>query len=77
MVAIIEILLCIIAVLLAILSLEAKDLIHGVLILAAFTVVIGVLYFLMGSTYVAVFQISVYAAAMTILFIAVVFMVRR
>lgn len=73
----VEILLCIIAVVFAILALELKNTIHAILALLCFTAALGLLYLVMGATYVAVFQISIYSAAMTVLFLIAEYVTRR
>lgn len=73
----IEVLLCIIAILFAILALELKNTIHAILALLCFTAALGLLYLIIGATYVAVFQISIYSAAMTVLFLIAEYVTRR
>lgn len=73
----IELLLCIISVVFAILALELKNTIHAILALLCFTAALGLLYLTLGATYVAVFQISIYSAAMTVLFLIAEYVTRR
>jgi len=74
---IIEVLLCIISIIFAILALELKNTIHAILSLLCFTAAIGLLYLTIGATYVAVFQLSIYSAAMTVLFLIAEYVTRR
>ncbi len=77
MLAALEILVCAISLILAILVVTLKDTLHAILALLCFTISIGILYFLLGSPYVAVFQLAIYSAAMTMLFLVAEYLTRR
>lgn len=77
MIGVLETVLCAISVILAILIIRIENTIHAILALLFFTLAIGILYFLMGSSYVAVFQIAIYSGAMTMLFLVAEYLTRR
>lgn len=60
-----------------VLTVESKDLLHTVIALAAMSVSLGALFWLLNAPYVAVFQILIYAGAVVVLFIAAVMLTRR
>jgi len=76
-VLIVEAILCASSVTFAILAIELKNTIHAILALLLFTVALGLLYLVLGATYAAVFQISIYSAAMTTLFLVAEYVTRR
>lgn len=77
MIGVLETVLCAISIILAILIIRIENTIHAILALLFFMLAIGILYFLMGSSYVAVFQIAIYSGAMTILFLVAEYLTRR
>ncbi|WP_455282052.1 NADH-quinone oxidoreductase subunit J family protein [[Eubacterium] cellulosolvens] len=60
-----------------VLTVESKDLLHTVIALAAMSISLGALFWLLSAPYVAVFQILIYAGAVVVLFIAAVMLTRR
>ena len=56
-------------VLLAVLTVEFKNLMYAVLCFCGMTIVLGFLYWLLNAPYVALFQILVYTGAVGALFI--------
>lgn len=62
---------------LAILTVEAPDLLHAVLCLCGMCVSIGLLFGLLGAPYVMVFQLLIYAGAAIVLFISVIMLTTR
>ena len=60
-----------------VLTIESRDLLHTVIALAAMSVSLGALFWLLNAPYVAVFQILIYAGAVVVLFIAAVMLTRR
>ncbi|MFQ6064615.1 MAG: NADH-quinone oxidoreductase subunit J [Candidatus Bathyarchaeia archaeon] len=69
--------LLILTVLLALLTVELKDMLHAVISLCGMCISIGALFWLLRAPYVAVFQLLVYAGAVIVLFIAVVMLTTR
>ena len=64
-------------VLLALLTVELKDMLHSILCMCGMCVSIGALFWLLSAPYVAVFQLLVYAGAVIVLFMAVVMLITR
>jgi NADH-quinone oxidoreductase subunit J len=62
---------------LAILTVELKDLLYAVISLAAMSVSLGALFWLLNAPYVAVFQILIYAGATVVLLVAAVMLTSR
>ena len=62
----------VITLLFAILAIELKDLLKGVYCLCGFFVCIGLFFWLLHAPYLAVFQLLIYAGAITALFIVVI-----
>jgi NADH-quinone oxidoreductase subunit J len=62
---------------LAILTVELKDLLHAVIALAAMSVSLGGLFWLLNAPYAAVFQILIYAGATIVLLVAAVMLTSR
>ncbi|WP_455278458.1 NADH-quinone oxidoreductase subunit J family protein [[Eubacterium] cellulosolvens] len=60
-----------------VLTVESRDLLNTVIALAAMSVSLGALFWLLNAPYVAVFQILIYAGAVIVLFIAAVMLTRR
>jgi NADH:ubiquinone oxidoreductase subunit 6 (subunit J) len=69
--------LIILTVLLAIFTVEIKDMLHAVLCLCGMCISIGALFWLLNAPYVAVFQLLVYVGAVIVLFIATVMLTKR
>ena len=72
-----QIALIILTVLLALLTVELKDMLHAVLCMCGMCISIGALFWLLSAPYVAVFQLLVYAGAVIVLFIATVMLTTR
>jgi NADH-quinone oxidoreductase subunit J len=64
-------------VLLALLTVELKDMLHSVICLCGMCIAIGALFWLLNAPYVSVFQLLVYAGAVIVLFIATVMLTAR
>jgi len=73
----IYLILIIIAIVLAVLSVELKDLIQASVCLCGMCIAIGLLFGLMDATYVMVFQFLIYAGATMVLFMTVVMLTKR
>ncbi len=69
--------LIILTVLLALLTVELKDMLHAVLCMCGMCISIGALFWLLSAPYVAVFQLLAYAGAVIVLFIATVMLTTR
>ena len=74
---ILQITLIFLAVFLAILTVEFKDLLYAVLCLCGMCITIGALFWLLNAPYVAVFQLLIYAGAVIVLFIVTVMLTIR
>lgn len=72
-----QIALIILTVLLALLTVELKDMLHAILCMCGMCINIGALFWLLSAPYVAVFQLLVYAGAVMVLFIATVMLTAR
>lgn len=64
-------------VVMAVLTVEAEELLYSALGLLGMSVALGVLYWLLFAPYVAVFQLAVYAGAVVVLFVSVIMLTRR
>jgi len=73
----VEALLIIATIVLAILTVELKNLLQAALCLFGMCIVIGLIFGLLNATYVMVFQLLIYAGATMVLFISVVMLTRR
>lgn len=69
--------LIVLTVLLALLTVELKDMLHAVICLCGMCIAVGALFWLLNAPYVAVFQLLVYAGAVIVLFIATVMLTAR
>jgi NADH-quinone oxidoreductase subunit J len=69
--------LIIILAIFAILSVEAKDLLHAALYLAGASVCLAIIYLILFAPWVAFFQLAIYAGAVTILLIAAISLTTR
>jgi len=65
------------AILTAIFAVESKDLVKSVIAFSAMSVFVAILYYIMGALYASVFQLLVYAGAVTVLFAVTVHTIRR
>ena len=65
------------AILTAIFAVESKDLIKSIIAFSAMSVFVAILYYIMGALYASVFQLLVYAGAVTVLFAVTVHTIRR
>lgn len=75
--SVIQVFLIVIALALAILTVELRDLLHAALCLCGMAIAIGMLFSILSAPYVAVFQILIYAGAVIALFISVIMLTRR
>jgi len=66
-----------VVVVMAVLTVEAEELLYSALGLLGMSVALGVLYWLLFAPYVAVFQLAVYAGAVVVLFVSVIMLTRR
>ena len=69
--------LIILTVLLALLTVELKDILHAILCMCGMSISIGALFWLLSAPYVAVFQLLVYAGAVIALFTTTVMLTKR
>jgi len=60
----------VLALITAIMSIESRDIVRSILYFLLFNVVVGVIIYLLGAPYVAVFQLLVYAGGVSVLFLA-------
>lgn len=67
----------VLTVLMAVLTVELKDLLHAALCLCGMCITLGALFWLLNAPYVSVFQLLVYAGAIIVLFITTVMLTRR
>lgn len=67
----------VLTVLLALLTVELKDLLHAAVCLCGTCTTVGALFWLLNAPYVSVFQLLVYAGAVIVLFIAAVMLTKR
>lgn len=72
-----QIALIVLTVLLALLTVELKDMLHVVISLCGMCITIGALFWLLNAPYVSVFQLLVYAGAVIVLFTATVMLTTR
>ena len=72
-----QIALIIFGILLAILTIELKDMLHSILCFGGMCVTLGLIFWLLNAPYVAVFQLLVYAGAILVLFLATVMLTTR
>ncbi|MEM2108871.1 MAG: NADH-quinone oxidoreductase subunit J [Candidatus Odinarchaeota archaeon] len=61
----------------AVIAIEHKNLIYCAVSLAAMSVFLGIIYFILNAPYVAVFQLVIYAGAVTVLFLAAISLVTK
>ncbi len=74
---IIQFALMILTVMLALLTVELKDILHAILSFCGMCILIGALFWLLNAPYVAVFQLLIYAGAIVTLFIASIMLTTR
>jgi len=67
----------ILALILAILTVELKDILYSILSFCGMCIVLGVIFWILNAPYVAVFQMLVYAGAIVAMFIAAVMLTTR
>jgi uncharacterized MnhB-related membrane protein len=70
-------LLIILTIVAAIFAARVKDLNRGIVAFAAMNVLVAIMFYVLGAPYVAVFQLLVYAGAVTVLFLAALHTMRR
>jgi len=63
--------------LLALITVELKDVLYAILSFCGFCIAVGALFWILSAPYVAVFQLLVYAGAIVALFLAAVMMTIR
>lgn len=64
-------------VLLALLTVELKDILYAILSFCGMCILVGVIFWTLNAPYVAVFQLLVYAGAIVALFITAVMLTTR
>ena len=74
---VIEMLLIGVTILLAILTIEIKDMLRAVICLCGMGITIGLLFAILNAPYVAVFQLLIFGGAVIALFISVVMVTKR
>jgi len=67
----------VVTIVLAILTIEIKDMLHAAIFLCGMGVAIGMLFSILNAPYVAVFQLLIYAGAVSVLFISVIMLTKR
>jgi NADH-quinone oxidoreductase subunit J len=60
------------AILLAVYTIEAKNILHGVICFCGMCISIGGIFWLLNAPYVSVFQILIYAGAVVAIFVAAI-----
>jgi len=65
------------ALLAAILAVEAKDLVRSIIAFLIMCVFVAVIYYAMGAFYASVFQLLIYAGAVSVLLIVTVHTIKR
>ena len=63
--------------LLALLTVELKDILYAILSFCGMCILLGVIFWVLNAPYVAVFQLLIYAGATVALFIATVMLTTR
>jgi NADH:ubiquinone oxidoreductase subunit 6 (subunit J) len=66
-----------VTILLAILTIEIKDMLRAVICLCGMGITIGLLFAILNAPYVAVFQLLIFGGAVIALFISVVMVTKR
>lgn len=66
-----------VTILLAILTIEIKDMLRAVICLCGMGIIIGLLFAILNAPYVAVFQLLIFGGAVIALFISVVMVTKR
>jgi NADH-quinone oxidoreductase subunit J len=69
--------LVILTIISAVFAATVKDLTRSVIAFAAMNILVAVMFYILGAPYVAVFQLLVYAGAVTVLFLAALHTMRR
>jgi NADH-quinone oxidoreductase subunit J len=69
--------LVILTIIAAIFAARVKNLTRGIIAFAAMNILVAVMFYVLGAPYVAVFQLLVYAGAVTVLFLAALHTMRR
>lgn len=77
MVDLLQIVLMLVTIILAISTIELKTLLHSAISFCGMCITIGALFWILAAPYAAVFQILVYAGAITIIFLAAVMLTTR
>jgi len=67
----------ILALVLAVLTVELKDILYSILSFCGMCIILGVIFWILNAPYVAVFQMLVYAGAIVAMFIAAVMLTTR
>ena len=67
----------ILTVLLALLTVEVKDILYAILSFCGMCILIGIIFWTLNAPYVAIFQLLVYAGAIVALFITAVMLTTR
>ncbi|HML03268.1 MAG TPA: NADH-quinone oxidoreductase subunit J [Candidatus Bathyarchaeia archaeon] len=67
----------VIAIVLALATVELRDILHAIISFCGMCITIGALYWLLDAPYVAVFQLLIYAGAIVALFTATVMLTTR
>lgn len=68
--ALVNVVLILLSIVFAVLSVSLRELNRAIAAFAAFSVTLSAVFYLVGAPYVAVFQLLVYAGAVTVLFLA-------
>ena len=67
----------VLTVLLALLTIELKDILYAILSFCGMCILVGIIFWTLNAPYVAAFQLLVYAGAIVALFIAAVMLTTR
>ncbi len=69
--------LIVLTVVLALLTVELKDLLHAAISLCGTCITIGALFWLLNAPYISLFQLLIYAGAVIVLFVFAVVLTKR
>ncbi|MCD6535701.1 MAG: NADH-quinone oxidoreductase subunit J [Thaumarchaeota archaeon] len=66
----VHVILIVLLTIFAILAVELRDLLKAILAFTGVSIVLSAIFYLLGAPYLAVFQLLIYAGAVTVLFLA-------
>jgi len=72
-----DIVLAFLTILMALLAVESKDLVKCIIAFSVMCVLIAIIYYVMGAFYASIFQLLIYAGAVSVLLAVTVHTIRR